>query len=107
MVGALTLEDVRRAMQRPRPGLAAQVTMAPSSRPFHPPEGSPPPRQAGVLLLLYPLQDVLHLVLTVRPTHLNYHAGQVSLPGGGWEAGDRSLEETARREAEEELGITL
>ncbi|MCS7282029.1 MAG: CoA pyrophosphatase [Anaerolineae bacterium] len=94
-------------MQRPRPGLAAQVTMAPSSRPFHPPESSPPPRQAGVLLLLYPLRGELHLVLTVRPSNLNYHAGQVSLPGGGWEEGDRSLKETALREAQEELGIPL
>lgn len=103
----LTLEDIRRAMQRPRPGLAAQATMAPSSRPFHPPEGLPPPRQAGVLLLLYPFQDELHLVLTLRPSNLNHHPGQVSLPGGGREEGDRSLEETALREAEEELGISL
>jgi 8-oxo-dGTP pyrophosphatase MutT (NUDIX family) len=49
---------------------------------------------------------VLHLVLTVRTSDLNYHSGQISLPGGGWEAGDASLQETALREAHEEIGIT-
>ncbi len=97
--------EVRAAMRRPLPGMAAQVTMAPRPRPFHPPEGSTP-RQAGVLLLLYPVGGHLHLVFTVRPAHLDYHAGQVSFPGGGWEEGDASLMETALRETREELGIS-
>lgn len=97
--------EVRAAMRRPLPGMAAQVTMAPRPRPFHPPDGSTP-RQAGVLLLLYPVGGHLHLVFTVRPAHLDYHAGQVSFPGGGWEEGDASLMETALRETREELGIS-
>lgn len=95
---------MRAAMRRPLPGPAAQVTMAPRPRPFRPPDGSTP-RQAGVLLLLYPLEGRLHLVLTLRPAHLDHHAGQVSFPGGGWEEGDASLAETALRETREELGI--
>jgi 8-oxo-dGTP pyrophosphatase MutT (NUDIX family) len=63
------------------------------------------PRQAGVLLLLYPIHDVLHLVLTVRTSNLNHHSGQISLPGGGWEEGDNSYQETALRETREEIGI--
>lgn len=97
--------EIRAAMRRPLPGMAAQVTMAPRSRPFHPPDGSTP-RQAGVLLLLYPVRGHLHLVFTVRTAHLDYHAGQVSFPGGGWEEGDASLMETALRETREELGIS-
>ncbi|MGB9775336.1 MAG: NUDIX hydrolase [Anaerolineae bacterium] len=96
--------EVRAAMRRPLPGPAAQITMAPRPRPFRPPDGSTP-RQAGVLLLLYPIGGRLHLVLTVRPANLEHHAGQVSLPGGGWEEGDASLAETALRETSEELGI--
>ncbi len=96
--------EVRAAMRRPLPGLAAQVTMAPRPRPFRPPDGSTP-RQAGVLLLLYPIGGRLHLVFTVRPANLDHHAGQVSFPGGGWEEGDVSLAETALRETREELGI--
>ena len=100
----LTIEELRAAMRRPLPGIAAQVTMAPRPRPFRPPSGAEP-RKAGVLLLLYPVDGALHLSLTLRRADLDHHAGQVSLPGGGWEEGDRSLEETALRETQEELGI--
>jgi 8-oxo-dGTP pyrophosphatase MutT (NUDIX family) len=48
---------------------------------------------------------VLHIVLTVRSAGLNHHGGQVSFPGGGWEEGDAALQETALREACEELGV--
>jgi len=99
-----TIEHVRAAMRSPLPGLEAQITMAPRPRPFSPPPGVEP-RQAGVLLLLYPIHDMLHLVLTVRTSDLNHHSGQVSLPGGGWEQGDASLQETALREAQEEIRI--
>jgi len=99
-----TIEHVRAAMRRPLPGLEAQITMAPRPRPFSPPPGVEP-RQAGVLLVLYPIQGILHLVLTVRTADLNHHSGQVSLPGGGWEEGDASLQETALRETQEEIGI--
>jgi 8-oxo-dGTP pyrophosphatase MutT (NUDIX family) len=100
----LTIECIRVAMRGPRPGLQAQLTMAPQPRPFSPPAGIEP-RQAGVLLLLYPIHGLLHLVLTVRTTDLNHHSGQVSLPGGGWEEGDASLQETALRETHEEISI--
>ncbi|MEE8389654.1 MAG: CoA pyrophosphatase [Anaerolineae bacterium] len=101
---SLTIEHVRAAMRGPLPGIQAQITMAPTPRAFDPPAGAEP-RQAGVLLLLYPIHDVLHLVLTVRTSDLNHHSGQISLPGGGREAGDASLQETALREAREEIGI--
>jgi 8-oxo-dGTP pyrophosphatase MutT (NUDIX family) len=78
--------------------------MAPRPRPLRPPPGVEP-RQAGVLLLLYPIHNVLHLVLTVRTTVLNHHRGQISLPGGGWEGEDSSYQETALREAREEIGV--
>jgi 8-oxo-dGTP pyrophosphatase MutT (NUDIX family) len=99
-----TIEHVRAAMRGPLPGFEAQLTMAPRPRPFSPPPGVEP-RQAGVLLLLYPIHGVLHLVLTMRTPELNHHSGQVSLPGGGWEEGDASFQETALREAREEIGI--
>jgi 8-oxo-dGTP pyrophosphatase MutT (NUDIX family) len=101
---ALSIDHIRTAMQRPLPGAQAQVTMAPRPRLFTPPDGVEP-RQAGVLLLLYPIRDVLHLVLTVRTSSLNQHSGQISLPGGGWEEGDASFQETALRETREEIGI--
>ena len=99
-----SIEHIRARMRGPLPGPRAQITMAPQPRPFQPPPGTTA-RQAGVLLLLYPQHDALYLVLTVRTSSLNHHSGQISLPGGGWEEGDASLQKTALREAQEEIGI--
>ena len=60
-------------------------------------------RQAAVLILLYPHQGQWHLPLTLRPSQLENHAGQVSLPGGAVESGETS-EQAAVREFHEELG---
>jgi 8-oxo-dGTP pyrophosphatase MutT (NUDIX family) len=56
-----------------------------------------------VLLLSYPHQGQWYLPLTLRPSHLAAHAGQVSLPGGAEEPGE-STAEAALREFHEELG---
>ncbi|PKO84409.1 MAG: CoA pyrophosphatase [Betaproteobacteria bacterium HGW-Betaproteobacteria-11] len=45
------------------------------------------------------------LLFTRRTTHLRDHAGQISFPGGRCEAGDATPEQTALREAREEVGI--
>src|SRR5437868_6637624 len=66
-----------------------------------------PPRQAAVLLLLYPAPDggPELIVFTRRTDHLPTHAGQISFPGGSADPGDPDPAATALREAEEELGI--
>lgn len=69
-----------------------------------PPRGAIP-RQAAVLLLLYPHEDQLWLPLTVRSHQLAKHRGEVSLPGGAADPDDADLVATALRETEEELGI--
>lgn len=56
------------------------------------------------MALLYPHDGVWHMPLTVRPTTMTDHAGQVSLPGGLIEPGE-STSEAALRELAEELGI--
>lgn len=45
------------------------------------------------------------VLLTVRAFHLVQHAGQVAFPGGAREHGDRSVVDTALREAREETGL--
>ena len=62
-------------------------------------------RLAAVLILLHDRDSVPHLVLTKRTDTLEHHPGQVSLPGGRWEALDGELGTTALRETHEELGI--
>lgn len=74
-------------------------------RPVAPPPGAPPPRLGAVLVLLYPHDDELYLPLTVRTAALRNHSGEVSLPGGSFDAADRTLSRTALREASEELAI--
>lgn len=60
-------------------------------------------RPAAVLLLLYSHLGRWHLPLTLRPSTLPLHGGQVSLPGGAVEPGENSRE-AAVREFHEELG---
>jgi 8-oxo-dGTP pyrophosphatase MutT (NUDIX family) len=59
---------------------------------------------AAVMLLLYPQQQQLQLLLTRRALHLRHHPGQISFPGGRIEAGESELA-AAIRECEEEIGI--
>jgi len=74
------------------------------------PRGSWPPgfdangvRHAAGLLLLFPVREHGHLVLTVRSEHVR-HSGQVSLPGGVVEPGE-AFEQAALREAHEEISL--
>ncbi|MBI2993799.1 MAG: CoA pyrophosphatase [Gammaproteobacteria bacterium] len=62
-------------------------------------------RPAAVLMAFWPAGEGVQTVFTKRPEHMPSHPGQVSFPGGRMHAGDASIEETALREAREELGI--
>ena len=104
---SIDIANIREALKRPLPGLAAQLQMAPPQRPNIVPKSEIAPRDAGVLMLLYPVHDELHFVLTRRTEHLDKHKGQISLPGGRHETGDVSFVETALRETHEELGIDV
>lgn len=55
------------------------------------------------MLLLYPHAGQWHVPLTLRPTSMANHAGQISLPGGMIERGESSRR-AAQRELTEELG---
>ncbi len=62
-------------------------------------------RPAAVLVPLLLMEDQWHLLFTRRTETVNSHKGQVSFPGGAGDPGDVSPEETALREAFEEIGL--
>ncbi len=103
-----TLADVQSALALPDfDFLAAWKRMFPSLRPVDPPsEKNGQARPAGVLLLLYPSEDVLTFALTRRTEHVATHKGQISLPGGAQER-DEHPRQTALRETCEELHVCL
>jgi 8-oxo-dGTP pyrophosphatase MutT (NUDIX family) len=106
-MAALTLDHIYQALQLPEfDSLAAHARMSPRGRRLSPPQDVQP-RQAGVLVLLYPDPDTegLRLVLTRRTDTLRGHSGQISFPGGSRDPEDDSFTTTALRETCEELGI--
>ncbi|HVL56177.1 MAG TPA: CoA pyrophosphatase [Burkholderiaceae bacterium] len=62
-------------------------------------------RPAAVLVPLVRRPHAPTVLLTERPTHLAVHAGQIAFPGGRSEPHDASAEDTALREAFEEIGL--
>jgi 8-oxo-dGTP pyrophosphatase MutT (NUDIX family) len=60
---------------------------------------------AAVLVPLIWQDDEWHLLFTRRTEQVESHKGQVSFPGGACDEGETTPEETALREANEEIGI--
>jgi len=60
---------------------------------------------AAVLIPLVWYDEQWHLLFTRRTDTVESHKGQVSFPGGACDEGETTPEETALREAEEEIGV--
>lgn len=58
---------------------------------------------SSVMLLLFSIENELHLLFTKRAEHLAHQPGDISFPGGRKEKNETPLE-TALRETQEELG---
>ena len=101
------IDYLSRRLEKPLPGLDAQLGMAPTPLTDGPSRKLEAPANANsssVLILLFPNPDnELELVLTLRSRDID-HGGQISLPGGRSDK-EESPVETALREAYEEVGI--
>ena len=60
---------------------------------------------AAVLILVCDRDGEVHLLFTERTHHVEHHKGQMSFPGGACDDEDESLETTALRETQEEIGV--
>ena len=100
------LHHLKARLDKPKPGIQAQLKMSPHPRPGHKvyQEVDDSSLKAGVLVLFYLHDQQLHLLLTRRTDRVLHHRDQISFPGGQQEPGE-DIRETALREAEEELGL--
>ncbi len=109
MIQTLMADDlpvlISHRLQLSPPGRAAQKTMEPElayGRHFGPARFDA--RPAAVVALLHRVNGQWYIPLMLRPEALTHHAGQISLPGGAVEVGERT-EDAALRELDEELGV--
>lgn len=94
---SLNERDIQRALQRAVPSAPGYTEVNP--------EDESPLTCAAVLVPLLWRDGGWHLLFTRRTEWVESHKGQVSFPGGACDEGETQPEETALREAEEELGI--
>jgi 8-oxo-dGTP pyrophosphatase MutT (NUDIX family) len=62
-------------------------------------------RESAVLIPVFCKDNEYHIIFTKRSFELENHRGQISFPGGGYSEEDQSLEDTALRESQEEIGL--
>ena len=60
---------------------------------------------ASVLVIIYGKEPIV--IMTEKPKHMKFHAGEISFPGGKLDADDSDLLETALRETNEEIGLEI
>jgi len=62
-------------------------------------------RLASILVVIYGNDPIV--VMTEKPKHMKFHAGEISFPGGKLDSDDSTLLETALRETREEIGLSI
>ncbi len=62
-------------------------------------------RLASVLVIIYGKEPIV--IMTEKPKHMKFHAGEISFPGGKLDVGDSDLLQTALRETSEEIGLEI
>lgn len=62
-------------------------------------------RQSAVMMLLYPKDKQMSILLIQRALSTGVHSGQIGFPGGARDKEDKNLQDTALRETQEEIGV--
>lgn len=96
---ALTPEEIGELLRRPSAAQYSERALVGS--PFPDSEA----RCAAVLIPLFRVGGEWQVLFIRRTDTVQEHKGQVAFPGGGCEPQDENQEETALREAQEEIGL--
>ena len=102
------LNNIQTLQNNPLGGLDSQFRLAPKMRLQYDEDKikARNPKKAAVLALFYPdKNEKTRFLLTQRASYNGTHSAQISFPGGKIESTDKNLEETALREAFEEVAI--
>lgn len=96
-------------LKQPLPGPEAHIRLSPQpvAKDRFVFKERPDAKPGAVLILLHPGPEGIHFPLIQRPEYPGAHSGQISLPGGKKDPEDESLEHTALREANEEIGAKI
>lgn len=100
------IRALEQQLSKPLPGKDAQEKMRPylPIAPFLDLPQIMKPKESAVMALLYPKQDIPHLLLIERNIYRGPHSGQISLPGGKLDKNE-SYFEAAIRETKEEVDV--
>ena len=98
---------LKERLSSPLPGWHYQQLMSPliNGQKTHEPRNIPEDAHlTGVAALLFPSHRGTELIFTMRSQTVSHHKGQISFPGGRSEPHE-TIEDTALRETQEEIGI--
>ncbi|HXV66149.1 MAG TPA: CoA pyrophosphatase [Nitrosopumilaceae archaeon] len=76
-----------------------------SSKLFPNPKHDGNTKLSSVLIIIYGMEPKILMIKKAK--NLHNHAGEIAFPGGRWTADDIDLLDTALRETEEEVGLTI
>ena len=99
------LQKLKEQLKKKLPGGVSHARMLPTGRTPALPPDQVNYHDSAVLILLFPIQQHIHICLIRRPATMKNHAGQIAFPGGKREKEDIDLVHTALREAQEEIGL--
>ena len=102
------IDELRKVLSKGLPGVKSQLKAAPPFRAnSFTDKDVMEARKASVVFIIYPHDNKWEGVLIKRASYDGVHSKQIAMPGGEREPGDASDLETAIRECEEEIGVSL
>lgn len=104
----LLINQLREKLNNTLPGDAAHKLLEPQTRRHY--EGHEPlvhPRKSSIMIIIYPSGDFFSTYTILRPKYDGVHSHQIAFPGGQEEKQDDNLLDTAIRETQEEIDVTV